>query len=62
MYYEIFMSSEQEDGFIVKGGTIEEAVVKTIKHARKKHPGLFDENGNVREEGFPIVWEISAWQ
>lgn len=62
MYYEIYMSSKQEDGFVVEGKTIEEAVLKTVKHAMKKHPGLFDEDGNVREHGYPLVWEISKWQ
>jgi len=62
LYYEIYMSSIQEDGFIANGKTIDEAVRKTVEHARKKHPGLFDKNGNIREDGYPLVLEISKWQ
>jgi len=63
MIYEIFLSAEQEDGFIVHdAGSIHEAVNRTIVHAKQKHPGLFDTNGNIKEYGFPLVFEIQQWQ
>jgi len=63
MIYEIFLSAGQEDGFIVRGAkSMDEAVTRTIHHARQKHPGLFDANGMVKEYGFPLVYEIQQWQ
>lgn len=62
--YEVFLSSEQEDGFVVlEANSIMEAVDRTIAHAKKNHPGLFDSFGNLKETGFfPLVYEIKHWQ
>lgn len=60
--WEIFLSSEQPDGFVVQAETVQEALVKTITHARKVHPGLFDRHGNLLEEGYPLVIEAGRWQ
>jgi len=61
-HYEVYLSPYQEDGFLVKANNIDEGVRKVVTHAKKKHPGFFDEDGNIIENGYPLVMEIIAWQ
>jgi len=60
--FEIKLASYQEDGFIVKAENVNEALVKVLAHAKKKHPGLLNEEGMPKEYGYPLVFEMGGVQ